>query len=161
MRIRGGKRWAWRAGRPVAANPAAEQRIRLLGLLDTVTRAVDLQRAAEGVIVACAAPGETAAAVARHGGRIAAEYYRLYGWAADLARGAEPDSVPARAVELIHYHAQLLDVCLKLAFPRVDTPNLEHRREEMDGFGEPARVLRETRVLLLLWLNELDDATPG
>jgi hypothetical protein len=160
MRMHG---WWWRGrGTPVAANAAAERRIRLAGLVDVVTRAVALQAAAEDVIAACAAPGDTPAAVARRGGRIAAEYYRLHGWAADLARGGAPDSLPARAVELIHYHATMLDMYLKLAFPRISTPVLEHRRCEFDGFGEPARVLRETRVLLVLWLNEQTEAQdPG
>ena len=158
MRMRGGK-WRGRRGHGADAGPG-EQRIRLLGLLDTVSRAVDLQSAAEEVIAACAEPGETPAVVARRGGRIAAEYCRLHGWAADLARGSDPQSLPARVVQLINYHATMLDMCLKLAFPMIDTPNLERRRCALDGFGEPARTLRETRVLLVLWLNELADSTP-
>ena len=155
MRIRG--RW-WRAyGVPVAATAAADQRARLVALLDVVTRAVDLQPAAEDVIAACSLPGDTPVTVARRGGRIACEYYRLYGWALDITRGAGVGSVPVRAAELIHYHAKMVDMYLKLAFPRVESPNLAHRRGGFDGLGEPGRTLRETRVLLVMWLNELGD----
>lgn len=151
MRIRG----RWRRGQ--STSTVARLTAGLVALLDVVTRAVELQAAAEEIIAACATPGDTPVAVARRGGRIAAEYYRLYGWAADLARGADAGSVQARTAELIHYHARILDVCLKLAFPKIDSPNLEHRRCAQDGLGEPGRTLRETRVLLVMWLNELEN----
>lgn len=157
MRIRGRHRRS--RGTPALPNPVVEQRIRLIGLLDTVTRAVELQPEADAVIAACALPGETPSWVARRGGRVANEYCRLYGWAADLAKDAPRDSVPARAVELINYHGALLDVCLQLAFPRIPTPILEQRRRALRGLGEPARTLRDIRVLLLMCVDDLAD--PG
>jgi hypothetical protein len=158
MRIRGRGRRARRAvGAPVVTNPAAEHRIRLIGLLETVTRAIELQPAAEEVIAACAQPGDTPASVARRGSRIASEFCRLHGWAADLSRSDGLDSVQVRAAQLINYHAAMLDLCLKLAFPNVRTPTLESRRLRLDGLGEPACTLRETRVVLLMWINDLDD----
>ncbi|HVV19491.1 MAG TPA: hypothetical protein VHF06_08650 [Pseudonocardiaceae bacterium] len=155
MRIR--RRTRRVLGTPVVVGPAAEQRVRLIGLLGTVSRAIALQPAAEEVMAACALPGDTPAAVARRGSRIAGEYYRLYGWAADLSRDAAPDSPQARAAELIHYHGTMIDLCLKLTFPKTPTPILDRRRSACDGFGEPARTLREMRTLLLMWLRELDD----
>lgn len=152
MRIRGR-----RGRRAVAARTQFdEQRQRLSRLLDVVASAIELQPDAEEVIAACARPGDTPSSVARRGGRIAYAYVRLHGRAAELSATAGPDSVPARATQLISYHAAMVDLCLKLAFPNVISCRLDTRRRMLDGLGEPAALLRDLRVLLSMWLHELD-----
>lgn len=140
----------------VQLDPAAARRLRLGTLLHLVDRAVALQSEADEVILACAQPGETPGSVARRGRRVAAEYARLQGWALDLCEPDEPGSLPRRIAELLSYHTELLDVSLKLAFPRYRSERLERRRRALCGLGEPARILRDTQVALRMWLDELD-----
>lgn len=137
-------------------SPVDQQRDRLTSLLDVVTRAIELQPEAEEVISACARTGDTPVWVARQGGRIAFAYCRLHGRAAELAATAAPDSVPARATQLISYHAAMVDLCLKLAFPNILSTRLDNRRRMLDGLGEPAAVLRDLRVVLEMCVHELD-----
>lgn len=153
MRFRGRAR---RARRAAEVPGPVDQRLRLAGLLDVVDSAIELQPAAEEIIAACSRPGETPVWVARRGSRIASAYCRLYGWAADLSGNAEPDSVPVRAAQLISYHATMVDLCLKLAFPNVLSARLDRRRLALDGLGGPAAILRDVRVLLAMCLDELD-----
>lgn len=154
MRIPGRAR---RTRRVVATGPpAVAERDRLVGLLGVVDSAIELQPDAEEVIEACSWPGDIPVAVARRGSRVASAYCRLYGWAADLTAATAPDSVPARATQLISYHAAMVDMCLKMAFPNILSARLDRRRAALDGLGEPAAVLRELRVVLAMCVHELD-----
>ena len=142
----------------VRLDPAAAEALRLRSLLAIVTRAVQLQAEAEDVLAACAQPGETPTIVARHGQRVAADYGRLHGWAMDLCGGDAAGSLPRRITELLHYHAELIDVALKLAFPRYYSEKLERRRLALTGLGPPALVLRDSEAALRLWIDELPEA---
>lgn len=66
-------------------------------------------------------------------------------------------ATPRRITELLHYHAELIDVALKLAFPRYHSPKLERRRLALTGLGTPAVVLREAEFALRLWIEELPE----
>jgi hypothetical protein len=132
--------------------------IALRSLLEIVTRAVALQPAAEEIILTCARHGDVPRQVARRGGRIAADYFRLHGWAMDLIRDADPASLQFRVTELVRYHAEMVDLCLKLAFPKVPSAKLEQRRRSLEGLGESARTLREARAALVLWISDIERA---
>ena len=132
---------------------AAARRMRLVTLLELVRRAVELQDEADEVIAACGLPGEPPVAVARRGRRVAGEYARLQGWALDLAEADEPESPARRVGELLSYHTEMLDLSLKLAFPRYRSANLEDRRRALAGLGEPARLLREAEAALRALLD--------
>jgi hypothetical protein len=134
----------------------AAQLIALRSLLEVAARGVALQPAAEEIILACARPGDVPGQVARRGGRIASDYCRLYGWAMDLVGDAGRASLEFRVTELLHYHAEMVDMCLKLAFPRFQSPKLEQRRQALRGLGEPARTLREARAALALWIADIE-----
>lgn len=139
-----------------AKDPAAARLVALESLLEVATHAVALQPAAEQIIDACAQPGNVPAQVARQGGRIASDYYRLHGWALDLIGDADRASLEFRVTQLLHYHAQMIDTCLKLAFPKFRSPRLEQRRLALRGLGEPARTLRDARTALALWIADLE-----
>ncbi|HEY2700166.1 MAG TPA: hypothetical protein VGJ45_32230 [Pseudonocardiaceae bacterium] len=66
-------------------------------------------------------------------------------------------ATPRRITELLHYHAELIDVALKLAFPRYHSPKLDRRRLALTGLGTPAVVLREAEFALRLWIEELPE----
>lgn len=153
------RRWLRRKGfgepAGVRLDPDVAGSLRLRSLLAIVTRAVALQTEAEAVLLACSAPGETSSVVARRGSRVAADYGRLYGWAIDLCGDAPAESLPRRIIELLHYHAELIDVALKLAFPRCHSAELERRRLALTGLGSPSVVLRDAEVALRLWIDEL------
>ncbi|MET9224620.1 hypothetical protein [Lentzea sp. NPDC003310] len=139
-----------------ATDSAAARLVALRSLLEVATRAVALQPAAEQVIDACAQPGDVPAQVARRGGRVASDFCRLHGWAVDLAGAADRASLEFRVAELLHYHAQMIDTCLKLAFPKFRSPRLEQRRLALCGLGEPARTLRDAQAALALWIADLE-----
>jgi hypothetical protein len=141
----------------VRLDPHAAESLRLRSLLAIVTRAVELQTEADEVLVACSQPGETPSVVARRGQQVAADYGRLHGWAMDLCGNDSADSLPRRITQLLHYHAELIDVALKLAFPRYYSAKLERRRLALTGLGPPAIVLREAEVTLRLWIDELPE----
>ncbi|WP_236792552.1 hypothetical protein [Amycolatopsis sp. GM8] len=140
----------------VQLDPAAARLLRLGTLLQLVDRAVALQEEADAVIIACGRPGETPGSVARRGRQVAAEYARIQGWVLDLCEGDEPWSLPRRIGELLSYHTEMLDMSLKLAFPRYRSAKLERRRRALTGLGEPARTLRETRSALRIWIDDLE-----
>lgn len=142
-----------RTGRARGAEPPLE---RLRSLAQIAGRVIELQPDAEDVIVACSYPGDTPAAVARRGGQIARELYQLHGRATELAGDFDPDSLLTRVAQLVHYHAELVDMCLKLAFPKCRTARLESRRLALGGLGESARTLRDARAALDMWINELE-----
>ncbi|HEX3788596.1 MAG TPA: hypothetical protein VHW44_12100 [Pseudonocardiaceae bacterium] len=146
-----------RRSRPAGVRPESDaaQLVRLGSLLEVVARAVALQANANGVILACALPGETPSLVGRQGHVVAAEYSRLAGWAADLAGADGPDTLPGRISQLLRYHTEMLDMCLNLAFPNYRSPKLERRRLALSGLGEPAAVLRDSEIALRLWISEL------
>ncbi|MFD5828078.1 hypothetical protein [Lentzea sp. NPDC060358] len=139
-----------------APDPAAARLVALRSLLEVATRAVALQPAAEQVIGACAQPGDVPAQVARRGGRVAADYCRLHGWAVDLVGDADRASLEFRVAQLLHHHSEMIDTCLKLAFPKFRSPRLEQRRLALRGLGEPARTLRDARAALALWISDLE-----
>jgi hypothetical protein len=139
-----------------AKDSAAARLVALESLLEVATHAVALQPAAEQIIDACAQPGNVPTQVARQGGRIASDYCRLHGWALDLIGDADSASLEFRVAQLLHYHAQMIDTCLKLAFPKFRSPRLEQRRLALRGLGEPARTLRDARTALALWISDLE-----
>ena len=139
-----------------AKNSAAARLVALRSLLEVATHAVALQPAAEQIIDACAQPGDVPAQVARRGGRVASDYCRLHGWAMDLIGDADRASLEFRVTQLLHYHAQMIDTCLKLAFPKFRSPRLEQRRLALRGLGEPARTLQDARAALALWISDLE-----
>ncbi|MGW6930855.1 hypothetical protein ACWGE0_12385 [Lentzea sp. NPDC054927] len=139
-----------------AKDPAAARLVALQSLLEVANHAVTLQPAAEHIIDACAQPGDVPAQVARRGGRIASDYCRLHGWALDLIGDADRASLEFRVTQLLHYHAEMIDTCLKLAFPKFRSPKLEQRRLALGGLGEPARTLRDARAALALWISDLE-----
>lgn len=150
MRIRGRRQ-------PPSPDVAAAERLAVLrSLLEVTTRAVALQPAAEQVIDACALPGDVPALVARRGGEVVSGYCRLHGWAVDLVGDADRASLEFRVTQLLHYHAEMIDACLKLAFPKFLSPRLERRRLALNGLGEPARTLRDARTALALWISDLE-----
>lgn len=138
---------------PTRLDPATVELVRLGSLLQVVLRAVELQAEADTVIAECARPGETSYEAARRGRRVAGEYGRLSGWAADLG---DTDPLSRRIGELLRCHLYLLDLALKLAFPKYRTENLERRRLEMTGLGGPAQALRDTEVVLRMRIAELE-----
>ena len=138
------------------ADSSAAQLMALRSLLEIAARAVALQPEAEEVIRSCAQRGDVPRQVARRASRIAVDYFRLHGWAMDLTRGADRASLQFRVAELVHYHAKMVDMCLRLAFPNVPSAKLEQRRQSVDGLGESARTLREARIALALWISEID-----
>ncbi len=139
-----------------AKDSDAARLLALRSLLEVVTRAVALQPAAEQIIRDCAQPGEVPAQVARRGGPVASDYCRLHGWAMDLIGDAGRASLEFRVTQLLHYHAEMIDTCLKLAFPKFRSPRLEQRRLALRGLGEPARTLRDARAALALWISDLE-----
>ncbi|MET8763364.1 hypothetical protein [Lentzea sp. NPDC004782] len=139
-----------------AKDSAAARLVALRSLLEVTTCAVALQPAAEQIIRACALPGDVPAQVARRGGPVASDYCRLHGWAMDLIGDADRESLEFRVTELLHYHAQMIDTCLKLAFPKFRSPRLEQRRLALRGLGEPARTLRDAQAALALWIADLE-----
>ncbi|PRY37806.1 hypothetical protein CLV43_10926 [Umezawaea tangerina] len=146
------------AGTGFRLDPATAELLRLTTLLEIVVRAVALQDQANGVIIACALPGDTSYEVARRGRKVAGEYGRLSGWADDLCEQYSSDSVPARIGGLLRYHLGMLDTAVKLAFPRYRTERLERCRLAMTGLGEPARALRVQELELRLLIAGLDGA---
>ena len=153
MRFRWGGRAA-AAGLPV--DPAAAVLLRLMAVWEVAARAVELQDRADEVITACSLPGETPGAVARRGRVVAGEYGRMSGWADDLADGAAADSMPGRVAGLVRYHLAMVDLGLKLAFPRYRTENSERLRMGLSGLGEPAGALREIEVALRRRIEKLN-----
>jgi hypothetical protein len=139
-------------------DPATAEALRLSALLEVVVRAVELQDRADEVIVACAEPGETPCAVARRGRVVAGEYGRMSGWADDLTAGDAVDSLPCRITGLVRYHLEMVDVALKLAFPRYRSERLERRRLALDGLGEPGWALRHAEAALRTRIDELHGA---
>jgi hypothetical protein len=137
-------------------NSSAVQLPVLRSLLEIATCAVTLQPAAEEVIRNCGQPGGVPGHVARRAGRIAADYFRLHGWAVDLIDDADRASLQFRVAELVHYHARMVDLCLTLAFPKFASAKLDQRRQSLEGLGESARTLREARAALALWIAELE-----
>ncbi|MDX3659782.1 hypothetical protein PV646_20980 [Streptomyces sp. ID05-26A] len=139
-----------------AKDSAAARLIALRSLLEVTTRAVALQPTAEQIIDACARPGEVPAHLAPQGGRVASDYCRLHGWALDLIGDADRASLEFRVTQLLHYHSEMIDTCLKLAFPKFRSPRLEQRRLALRGLGEPASTLRDARAALALWISDLE-----
>jgi hypothetical protein len=131
---------------------------RLTALVALVDRAIKAQPNAEEVIAECCRAGETPADVARRGGRIVSEYAYLHESAVELLGGTGPGSVPERVAELLMYHAETVEECLKLAFPRFWNPAAVRHGHRHSGLGEHARTLRETRVVLRMWIAELEAA---
>jgi hypothetical protein len=127
---------------------------RLRALVHVVDQAVLAQQAAERVIAECCRPGTTSADLARRGGRVISEYAYLHENAVELFGDAGPGSLPERVIELLMYHVETVDECLKLAFPRFwCAPSEGHRHS---GLGEPARTLREAGIVLQMWIDELE-----
>jgi hypothetical protein len=119
-----------------------------------VERAVDRQPDAESVIADCCRPGDTPAEVARRGGRIISEYAYLHERAVALFDHEDPGSLPLRVINLLMYHAETVEEGLRLAFPRFRCATRQGHTHA--GLGVRARTLRETQVLLEMWLADLE-----
>ena len=128
--------------------------LRLRALAGLVDQAVLAQPNAEEVIAECCRPGDTPADVARRGGRIISEYAYLHERAVALLGDAGPGSLPCRVIELLMYHAETVEECLKLAFPRFRCATRQGHKHS--GLGEPARTLREARIALEMWIADLE-----
>ena len=144
--------------RRAATQSSAARLVALRSLLEIATCAVALQPAAEEVIRSCARDDAAPVQVARQAGRVAADYFRLHGWAVDLTRGTDQTSLQCRVTELVHYHAAMVDLGVKLAFPKFPSTKLEQRRRSLTGLGESARTLREAQSALALWIADIERA---
>lgn len=108
-----------------------------------------LQDRASAVLVAAAEPGAWGAGLAREGGYLAGEYYRLFGWASDIATDPIADREGAaqaqELVQVLMYHCQVLHDSIRLAFPKYLLPGDQQLSLARVGIslGEPARRLRE------------------
>ena len=141
----------------VRVSPGAVELVRLESLLEVVAHAVELQAEAEEVLWRCSRPGDTPGSVARQGQRVAADYVRLLGWAMDLCAADAAGSLPHRIIQLLRYHTEIIDIALKLAFPRYRSPRLERRRRALTALGPPAQILRDAEAALRLWIAELPE----
>ncbi|HET9139021.1 hypothetical protein [Actinophytocola sp.] len=145
---------ARRVRRPVAENPD-RARADLVALLAVADRGIALQDDAVAVLRACAAPGEPDGSVAREGGRVAGEYHRLWAFALDFARHADPDSLERRVSQLLLHHCQVLHHAIRFAFPKFRTERLEQARQSVVDLGPPAEEMRSLRDELAMWLSLL------
>ncbi|MCE7001569.1 hypothetical protein LWC34_01740 [Kibdelosporangium philippinense] len=136
-----------------AGESRAELAGRLAALIDLVDEGIRAQPNAEEAIAECCRAGAPPADVARRGGRIVSEYARLHQAAVDL--GCEPGSLRERVAELLLYHATTVEDCLKLAFSKFWSPNAPRHGHSHSGLGEHARTLRECRVALQMWLDDV------
>ncbi|MFC0108358.1 hypothetical protein [Kibdelosporangium aridum] len=141
----------WRKAR--AVEPPNDLANRLAALIDLVDQGIRAQPNAEETIAECCRAGTPPADVARRGGRIVSEYARLHREATDL--GCEPGSLQERVAELLLYHATTVEDCIKLAFSKFWSPNAPRHGHSHTGLGEHARTLRESRVALQMWLNDV------
>jgi hypothetical protein len=146
----------WIRKRKAGAVPYDDLARRLTALAGLVDRAIMAQPNAEEIISECCRPGETPAEVARRGGRVISEYAYLHESAVELFGAAEPGSLPERIAELLMYHAETVEECLKLAFPRFWNPSAPRYGHQHCGLGVHARTLREARVALRMWIGELE-----
>lgn len=128
---------------------------RLTALSDLIEQAVLIQPDAAEVIAECCRPGDMSAGLARRGGRIISEYAYLHECAVELFGDDVAGSLPHRVIELLMYHAETVDECMKLAFPRF--PCSTQQGHKHTGLGVPARTLREAKVLVEMWIGELAD----
>jgi hypothetical protein len=119
-----------------------------------VDRAVARQPDAEEAIADCCRPGDTPTEVARRAGRIISEYAYLHELAVELFGDADHGSLQRRVIDLLIYHAETVDEGLKLAFTRFRCATRQGHKHA--GLGVRARILREARVLLKMWIGELD-----
>lgn len=142
----------WIRRRKAVAQDDLAQRLRALaGLVD---QAVLAQPNAEEVIAECCRPGDTPADVARRGGRVISEYASLYESACELVGAEGPGTLPGRIIELLMYHAETVEECLRLAFPRFRCATRQGHKHS--GLGVPARTLREAKVALQMWIADLE-----
>lgn len=141
----------WRKAR--AIEPPNDLAGRLAALIDLVDQGIRAQPNAEETIAECCRPGTPPADVARRGGRIVSEYARLHRDATDL--GCVPGSLQERVAELLLYHATTVEDCIKLAFSKFWSPHAPRHGHSHTGLGEPARTLRESRVALQMWLDDV------
>ncbi|MEV4320546.1 hypothetical protein [Actinocrispum sp. NPDC049592] len=129
---------------------------RLTTLAEVLDRAILAQPNAEEVINECCRPGETPADVARRGGRVISEFAYLHESVRSLF-GPQPGSLPSRIAELLLWHAETVEECLKLAFPRFWNPAAVRHGHTHRGLGEHGRTLRESRVAVQMWIDTLSD----
>ncbi len=134
---------------------------RLTALAELLDRAILAQPNAEEVINECCRPGETPADVARRGGRVISEFAYLHESVESLFDEVA-GSLPSRIAELLLWHAEAVEECLKLAFPRFWNPAATRHGHTHCGLGEYGRTLRESRVAVQIWLDTLSDVdSPG
>nr|CEL17305.1 hypothetical protein [Kibdelosporangium sp. MJ126-NF4] len=141
----------WRKAK--VARPDNDLARRLAALIDLVDEGIRAQPNAEETIAECCRPGAPPADVARRGGRIVSEYARLHLLAVDL--GCEPGSLQERVAELLLCHATTVESCIKLAFSKFWSPDAPRNGHSHTGLGDHARTLRDARVALRMWLEDL------
>jgi hypothetical protein len=141
----------WRKAR--AVEPPNDLANRLAALIDLVDQGIRAQPNAEETIAECCRPGTPPADVARRGGRIVSEYARLHRDATYL--GCEPGSLQERVADLLLDHATTVEDCIKLAFSKFWSPTAARDGHSHSGLGEHARTLREARVALQMWLDDV------
>ncbi|ONI70874.1 hypothetical protein ALI144C_50755 [Actinosynnema sp. ALI-1.44] len=144
----------WRKAK--AAGPERDLARTLAVLITLVDQGVRAQPNAEETIAECCRPGAPPADVARRGGRIVSEYARLHLEAMDL--GCPEGSLQQRVAELLLWHAVTVESCIRLAFSKHWSPDAQRRGHSHSGLGDHARTLRESRVALRMWLDELQSA---
>ncbi len=130
----------------------------LLALLAIADQAIVLQERAEAVLQACAEPGEPSHFVAREGSRVAGEYQRLWCWSLDFAPSAGAGSLERRLSDLVLLHFQLLQVAVRLAFPRQAAPGAYRSLRAVEDLTPWVAELRSVRDELNLWITALTPA---
>ena len=117
--------------------------LHLLALLAIVDRGCALQPRAEAVLRACATIERPGPEVAREGGYVAGEYYRLHGWAADAGVSGPVGALYGHVALLLMQHCMLVHHGVRLAFPK--TARRPARCPVSPELGDPARRLRASR----------------
>lgn len=131
----------------------------LRALLAIAERGLSLRARAVEVLRLCAAPGEPPSTVAREGGYVAGEYYRLWGWSLDFAPNAGPESLERRVSVLLMQHCHLVHLAVRLAFPEYRTVRLEQRRQMLVDLGPIVTELLTAREELDMWISTLEPHT--
>jgi hypothetical protein len=135
------------ANSEITPDPLA-RRWQLQELLDIVTRAVDLQDAANVIVAECGRPGRVPTKVAHDGSLVFCGYWRLRRDLAGLPIGADLGGLRDDLSKLIACHQMLVHGSIALAFQPLPTPRSENARLRLTGLGAPGARLRELRDLI-------------
>jgi hypothetical protein len=117
--------------------------LRLVTLAAVVDRACELQDRADAVLFLCSLPGEPASALAREGGYVAGEYYRLHSWSLDVE---DTGPLGLQVSQLLMYHCHVVHHAVRIAFPKSVPSGSERRRGIAPELGDAGHRLRVTRT---------------